>query len=200
MKIVIASDNQGKLLELRAGLASFPWEVVSQGELGLVAPEETECTFIENALLKARYASKLTGFASIADDSGLCVPALNGAPGIYSARYSGPQANASSNIDKLLKAMDGKGGSERAAYFYCAMVFVQHEFDPTPLIGLGLWHGHLLNERRGSNGFGYDPIFALPSQQTSIAELSTEAKLQISHRTQALRELTQRMKVFYEDA
>lgn len=183
-KIVLASNNKGKIREFNALLENLHLQFLPQGELHVNEIEETGLTFIENAILKARHAAKVTGLPALADDSGLVVKALNGAPGIYSARYAGTQGDASKNIQKLLADM--KALDNREAYFYCVLAFLLHEKDPTPLICTGLWKGTILNEAKGTNGFGYDPVFFVQEQGVTAAELPPEVKNQISHRAHAL--------------
>lgn len=194
MKIVFASSNQGKIRELQALLTAFQIEVIPQGVLGVSDIEETGLTFVENALLKARHAAKVTGLPAIADDSGLEVPALNHAPGIYSARFAGVGATADANIDKLLSMMHGLADDQRQARFYCALVYLSSQNDPTPLICEGSWYGKILNERQGQYGFGYDPIFFDSNENTSAALLPLTKKNEISHRGQALRALLTKLR------
>ncbi|HEY9018186.1 RdgB/HAM1 family non-canonical purine NTP pyrophosphatase [Thiomicrospira sp.] len=185
--LVLATNNAGKLKEL---LALFPdKDVRPQSDFFSEQVEETGLSFIENALLKARFAAQKTGLPVIADDSGIEVAALNGEPGIYSARYAGEGATDTQNLYKLLEAMHGVPETQRQASYYCAMVCVRHANDPTPLIGLGRWHGEILRQPQGDGGFGYDPIFYLPDYQCSAAEIGAELKNQISHRAQALQAL-----------
>ncbi len=186
MKIVLASGNQKKLKELAAVLPEN-WQLTDQASLGVAEPEETGLTFVENALIKARNAAVTTGLPALADDSGLCVDALGGAPGIYSSRFSGPGATDSSNNQLLLEKMTGV--SERAAHFFCCIVFLRHAEDPEPLIAQGRWHGTILTAPRGDNGFGYDPLFWLAEHECSSAELAPERKNQISHRGMAMQHL-----------
>ncbi|AYQ57455.1 Non-canonical purine NTP pyrophosphatase [Bathymodiolus thermophilus thioautotrophic gill symbiont] len=183
-KIILASNNQGKIKEFNFMLKGA-YEVVSMGDMSVKEVPETGLTFVENALIKARNASEQSGLPALADDSGLNVAALNGEPGIYSARYSG--GNDEQNIDKLLKNMDSV--KDRSAYFYCAIVFVEHANDPTPVIAIGKWHGEILEQRRGENGFGYDAIFYLPTLEKSSAELEASVKNTISHRAVAMQDL-----------
>jgi XTP/dITP diphosphohydrolase len=197
---VLASDNPGKLREMAEMFAPLGISVRPQGDCG-VPPgvEETGATFIENALIKARFAALHSGLPAIADDSGLVVPALAGAPGIYSARYAGEPADAQANNRKLLEALAGREGSDRDAYFFCAMVCLQSSTDPAPLIATGAWHGRILHEPAGKGGFGYDPVFGLISAQEPIprwssAELSAAHKNRLSHRGRALRRLVQLMR------
>ena len=189
MKVILASHNPGKIHEFRAMLEPVGFEIIPQVELSVPPIAETGLTFIENALIKARHASAYTHFPAIADDSGLVVPALQGSPGIYSARYAGERAMDSQNNKKLLLNMENLPEEQRQAYFYCALVFMRHEYDPTPLIACGEWHGSILREPRGEQGFGYDPLFYVPEQQCSSAELSTELKNKLSHRALALKAL-----------
>jgi len=186
MKVVLASSNEGKIREFKEMLAPFHLEVVPQSELGVQDVPETGLTFIENALIKARHATRETGLPAIADDSGLVVAALNGAPGIYSARYAGKQSNAKENIKKLLTDLSNTSDDQRDAYFHCVLVFMQHEKDPTPLVCDGQWHGFILHELSGNNGFGYDPVFYVPDEKKTAAELPLDVKNKISHRGLAL--------------
>jgi XTP/dITP diphosphohydrolase len=187
MKIVIATSNPGKISELNALTAGNRFEIVTQKSLGIDDVPETGLTFVENALIKARHAAKSSGLAAIADDSGIVVNALNGAPGIYSARYAGEPANAANNIKKLLSAM--KNIPERQCAFHCVLVYLKSADDPTPIICHGVWEGTLLEAARGENGFGYDPIFFVESHNCSAAELPLEVKNQLSHRGIALTQL-----------
>ncbi len=191
MKIILASNNAGKIREFSLLLAPFNMEIIPQAEFNVPEIEETELTFIENALLKARFASKKTGLPAIADDSGLAVSALNGVPGIYSARYAGKQANSQENIQKLLADMKNVPDENRAAAFHCVLVFMSHYQDPTPILCDGKWSGVITRESRGTNGFGYDPVFYLPELQKTAAELPLEVKNKISHRGKALQSLLQ---------
>lgn len=193
MKVVLASNNKGKISELQSLLQPFEIELIPQGDLGVGEVAETGLTFVENAIIKARYACEKTGLPAIADDSGLSVPALNGAPGIYSARYAGEDGNAANNIRKLLAAMQELPESSRDASFQCVLVYLSHALDPTPLICHGIWHGTVLLKPHGSKGFGYDPIFYVPSENKSAAELTQETKNKLSHRGKALRLLIQKL-------
>lgn len=186
MKIVFASNNEGKIRELNALLSSFDIEVVPQTLLGVTEVEETELTFIENALIKARHASRVTGLPALADDSGLEVDALHGAPGIFSARYAGKNATSQDNIQKLLNAMKSLKPTERGGAFHCTLVFLMFPEDPTPLICQGTWKGVILTTPTGTEGFGYDPIFYDENLQCSAAQLPLDVKNKISHRGQAL--------------
>lgn len=189
MKLVLATHNTGKLAELRGLLAGHGIELVSQAQLGIPDIEETGLTFIENALLKARHAARISGLPALADDSGLCVEALGGAPGLYSARYAGEDGDAQANILKLLDALADVPDEHRAAHFHCALVLLRHAEDPAPLVCEGRWHGSILHEVRGEGGFGYDPLFLDHATGQSAAELSQEEKAAISHRGRALRQL-----------
>ena len=186
-QVVIASGNKGKIKEIKASLEGFNVELVSQASLSLDEAVEDGLSFVENALIKARSASKQSGLSAIADDSGIVVPSLDGAPGIYSARYAGESANSQDNMDKLLSELDGVTGLQRRAYFYCALVYVNAAKDPTPIIAEGLWEGVIAQSKIGSGGFGYDPIFFLPSLKRGAAELSLAEKNKISHRGLALK-------------
>ncbi|TGA71382.1 XTP/dITP diphosphatase [Aliivibrio fischeri] len=188
-KIVLATGNQGKVREMADILADFGFDVVAQSEYNVSDVAETGTTFIENAIIKARHAAKETGLPAIADDSGLEVDALNGAPGVYSARYSGEGATDQKNIDKMLAAMEGIPAEKRTARFHCVLVLMKHENDPTPLICHGTWEGHITTEQKGQNGFGYDPIFWVSEDNCSSAELEPARKKQLSHRGQALKKL-----------
>lgn len=187
MRWVLASNNAGKLRELSALLTD--WDIQPQGAFFNDEAEETGLSFIENALIKARFAAAKTGLAAIADDSGLEVAALQGAPGIYSARYAGAQATDAQNNAALLQAMAHLVGEQRQACYYCALVAVRHANDPTPMIGLGRWCGRILTVPRGEGGFGYDPLMYFDDLQASAAELEPTVKNQRSHRAQALRAL-----------
>lgn len=186
-KIVIATGNPGKLKELQSMLDDLGVAVVSQSQLGVRPGPETGQTFVDNALQKARHAAALTGLPVVADDSGLVVAALDGRPGIYSARYAGPGASDEDNIDKLLAELEAC--DKREAYFHCAAVFIRSAEDAAPLIAEGSWHGRISRQRRGSEGFGYDPVFVVPDLERHSAELTAEEKNRRSHRGQAMREL-----------
>ncbi|MDT8403537.1 XTP/dITP diphosphatase [Sulfuriflexus sp.] len=192
-KIVLASNNAGKVREINQILAGLGVEVVPQAEFDIPEAEETGLTFVENAILKARHAAQLSGLPAIADDSGLEVDALQGAPGIYSARYAGVGASDRDNLNKLLKALQDVPKAERSARFQCLMVFMRHAEDPTPLICQGTWEGRILETAQGENGFGYDPVFYVPEQGCSSAQLDAGTKNQLSHRGKALRELVTAM-------
>ncbi len=193
-KIVLASGNKGKVREINEILAGLDIEVVPQTELGVPEAEETGLTFVENAILKARNAAAHTGLSAIADDSGLEVDALRGAPGIYSARYAGPGADDRANLEKLLLDLGDRPEAERSARFQCLMVYMEHAQDPTPIICQGTWEGRIGAAPQGENGFGYDPVFMVPELGCTAAELSAEEKNRRSHRGQALRQLVGALK------
>lgn len=193
MKIVLASHNQGKIRELNKALQPLSINLIPQSQFHIDEIEETGFTFIENALQKARHAAHMTNLPAMADDSGLCVPALSSQPGIYSARYAGIGAGSDKNIDKLLKQMEGLKEEKRAAYFYCVIVFLRHAEDPVPIIGEGKWWGSITEQRQGEQGFGYDPIFYVATENKTAAELSIDHKNRISHRGQALKILIQQL-------
>ncbi|MCB1923078.1 MAG: RdgB/HAM1 family non-canonical purine NTP pyrophosphatase [Gammaproteobacteria bacterium] len=193
-RIVLATGNKGKVREFGELLAACHIEVVPQSDFGVPDADETGLTFVENAILKARNAAAHTGMAAIADDSGLEVDHLNGAPGIYSARYAGDGGSAA-NSAKLLEALDGVPETARSARFQCVLVYLRHADDPTPLICQGTWEGRILTAPRGDAGFGYDPLFFVPDEGVSAAELAAERKNALSHRGQALRCLLQRLSV-----
>ncbi len=194
-KVVLATGNAGKVAELSTMLAPFALDIVPQTTLGVGDADETGLTFVENAILKARHAARITGLPAIADDSGLAVAALGGAPGIYSARYAGVGAGDQANIDKLLQAMAGITASDRQAAFHCVLVYLQHAADPTPLICHGSWQGEIALTQSGNGGFGYDPVFYLPELGKTAAELTKAEKQQLSHRGQALRQLVAALQV-----
>ena len=186
MKIVLASGNAGKLVEMREILGDG-FELVAQCDLGIADADETGKTFVENAILKARNAARVSGLPSLGDDSGICVEALGGAPGLYSARYAGGHGDAKANIAKLLDALRDK--PDRSAYFYCCVVLLRHADDPAPIIGEGRWFGRILDAPRGDRGFGYDPIFFDPKLDAGAGELDAAVKNRVSHRGQALASL-----------
>ena len=187
--VVLASSNAGKVREFNQLLAGLQLEVVPQSHFNVADAEETGLTFVENAILKARNAAQHAHRPALADDSGLEVDALDGAPGIYSARYAGPGAGDRANLEKLLAMLAGVPEAQRAARFQCVLVYMRHALDPTPLICQGTWEGRILTEARGSGGFGYDPVFFVPSHGCSSAELPAEVKNALSHRGQALQKL-----------
>lgn len=191
-RVVLASGNRGKLAELHQRLGDY-LDIRSQGDLGIQGPPETGLTFLENAILKARHAAQESGMAALADDSGLCVDALNGAPGIYSSRFAGADASDEANNAKLLELLADQPTEQRGARFVCTLVYIRHAEDPQPLIGSGEWRGAILTEPRGANGFGYDPLFYLSERNCTSAELDPELKNAISHRGQAIDELLARL-------
>jgi XTP/dITP diphosphohydrolase len=188
-RIVLASNNAGKVREFNQLLAGSEFEVVPQSEFNVEEVEETGLSFVENALLKARNAALHTGLPAIADDSGIEVDALHGAPGIYSARFAGAGASDQQNLEKLLHALQGVPDARRGARFQCLMVYLRHAADPTPRIFQGTWEGRILHAPQGSNGFGYDPVFYVPEEHCSSAELPPHTKNRLSHRGQALQQL-----------
>lgn len=188
-KFVLASGNKGKVREFNEILADLDIEVVPQSEFGVPEVEETGLSFVENAILKARNAAQHTGLPAIADDSGIEVDFLKGAPGIYSARYAGKGAGDEANLQKLLRDMEGVPESDRTARFQCLIVCMRHALDPVPIICQGTWEGRLATAPKGENGFGYDPIFYVPEYRCMSAELPREVKNRLSHRGQALRQL-----------
>lgn len=187
--IVLASSNAGKVREFNQLLAGLRLEVVPQSRFDVADAEETGLTFVENAILKARNAAQHTGLPALADDSGLEVDALHGAPGIYSARYAGPKASDAGNLEKLLTMLKDVPEAERGARFQCVLVYLRHALDPTPLICQGTWEGRILTAARGTSGFGYDPVFLVPTHGCSAAQLPADVKNALSHRGQALRQL-----------
>ena len=187
-RVVLASGNLGKLREIQA-LAGDAFELVPQSDFGVSEAEETGLSFVENALLKARHAAQHTGLPALADDSGLEVDALNGAPGIHSARYAGPAASDRENVDKLLHELKDTPEHLRRAHFQCVMVYLRHALDPAPIIAQGTWEGRILNAPQGAGGFGYDPVFFVPTHRCSSAKLPAAVKNQLSHRGKALRKL-----------
>ncbi|MGK0601508.1 XTP/dITP diphosphatase [Yokenella regensburgei] len=193
-KVVLATGNAGKVRELATLLNDFGLDIVAQTELGVESAEETGLTFIENAILKARHAAQITGLPAIADDSGLAVDVLGGAPGIYSARYSGVDASDEQNLQKLLETLKEVPDEQRQAQFHCVLVYLRHAEDPTPLVCHGCWPGVITRERAGNGGFGYDPIFYVPSEGKTAAELTREEKIAISHRGQALKQLLEALR------
>ncbi len=193
MKIIFASNNSGKILELTTLLKPFNVEIIPQTSLQVSEIPETGLSFVENALIKARHACQQTGLPAIADDSGLEVFALHGAPGIYSARFAGENATSSENIKKLLSELQNVPDTHRHARFYCALVFMQHALDPTPLICEAEWQGEILTEPSGKGGFGYDPIFYDSEEKCSASGLTLEKKNLISHRGKALQLLLKKL-------
>lgn len=191
-KLIIASGNPGKLREIGQILAPLGFEVRPQSDFAVPECPEPHVTFIENCLAKARHASLHTGLAALADDSGICVEALNGAPGVYSARYAGEPKSDERNNEKLIAALQGQ--ANRKAHYYCVIVLVRHADDPEPLIAEGRWHGEIIDSPRGAGGFGYDPYFYVPEFDRTGAELTPHEKNSISHRGKALRELVEKLK------
>lgn len=194
-KIIIATNNAGKLRELQALLQSTDVELISQTELNISSCDESGLTFIENAILKARHASSQSGLPAIADDSGLIVDALHGEPGIKSARYAGSQSSDTANINKLLAALENIPSQQRTARFQCVTIYLRHPHDPAPLIGQGTWEGLIISAPQGENGFGYDPIFWVPTHKCTAAKLPASEKNLISHRAQALHELLIKLRI-----
>lgn len=192
-ELVLASHNPGKLSELRQLLGAFPLQLRSAAEFGIEPPEEPAPTFVENALIKARHVARLSGRGALADDSGLIVPALKGQPGVLSARFAGPGADDRANLERLLDLATPLDGAQRTCRFVCVIVVLSHADDPLPLIAEGVWEGRLLRSSRGSNGFGYDPIFLDAETGRSAAELSAEQKHRVSHRGRALASLSERL-------
>ena len=192
-RVVLASSNRGKLAEFDALLADSGFEVIAQSSLGIGDAEETGLSFVENALLKARHAAQASALPALADDSGLCVPALGGAPGLQSARYAGGHGDSAANNARLLQALQGLPDAQRNAFFICVLVLLRRADDPAPLIVEGRWHGRILDAPRGMQGFGYDPLFLPHGQSLSAAELDPALKNRLSHRGQALAQLHARL-------
>jgi XTP/dITP diphosphohydrolase len=190
-KIVLASNNPGKIREIRRSLEPLGFEILSQSDLGIPEAEEPHVTFIENALAKARHASRVAELPALADDSGICVNALNGAPGVHSARFAGDPRSDARNNEKLLALLEGT--ADRRAHYYCVMVLLDHADDPQPLIAEGEWHGEIVHIPRGTGGFGYDPLFLDPRLGRTGAELPLEEKNRVSHRGKALARLVERL-------
>jgi XTP/dITP diphosphohydrolase len=191
-QLVLASNNAGKLREFAQMLATIDFEVLPQGQLGVSEAEEPHFTFVENALAKARHAARLTGLPALADDSGICVSALNGEPGVHSARYAGEPKSDQRNNEKVLAELRGK--TDRRAHYVCVLVFVRHADDPQPVITEGEWHGEIVDTPAGENGFGYDPYFWVPEKGCTAAQLSADDKNGMSHRGKALRLLMERLR------
>ena len=191
-KLVLASNNAGKLKEFRELLATVGFDVHAQGEFNVPEAEEPHFTFVENALAKARHAARMTGLPALADDSGVCVNALGGAPGVYSARYAGEPKSDARNNEKLIADLEPH--ADKSAYYYCVLVFVRHADDPQPVIADGRWNGEIIADARGQGGFGYDPYFFLPTLGKTVAELPAEEKNRLSHRGQALRALVEKLR------
>lgn len=191
-ELVLASDNKGKLQEFRQMFAPLGWQILPQGQFNLPACPEPHSTFVENALEKARHASRLTGLPALADDSGICVPALGGAPGVLSARFAGEPRSDAANNAKLVQEL--AGSQDKSAYFYCVLVLVRHAQDPQPVIADGCWYGEIVEAASGEGGFGYDPHFWLPDLGKTAAQLNAEEKNAFSHRGQALRALLEKLR------
>ena len=189
--LVLASNNRGKLAEFSRLLSPLGFDLKTQGELDIPEADEPHATFVENALAKARHASRLSGLPALADDSGICVPALGGAPGVHSARYAGEPKSDAANNEKLVRELGAH--ADRSAYYYCVLVFVRHADDPQPVIADGRWNGEVIAQPRGRGGFGYDPHFLLPDLGKTAAELSADDKNRLSHRGQALRVLIEKL-------
>jgi len=192
--IVLATGNTGKVREMAALLEPLAVRILPQSEFAVSEAEETGLTFVDNAILKARNACRHTGLPAIADDSGLAVDSLRGAPGIYSSRYAGPAADDRANVEKLLADLADVPEEARGARFICLMVYLRHAEDPTPILCQGSWEGRILRAPRGSGGFGYDPVFHVPGHDCSSAELPPEVKNRLSHRGQALRQVVERLR------
>jgi XTP/dITP diphosphohydrolase len=188
-RIVLASGNRGKLAEIRDVLADTGIELVAQSDLGVADADETGTTFVENAIIKARHAARASGLPALGDDSGICVDALGGAPGLISAMYAGVHGDSAANIAKLLGALEGVDDAQRTAHFHCTLVLLRSADDPAPLIAEGRWNGRILEAPRGNNGFGYDPIFFDPELGAGAAELDASVKNRVSHRGKALARL-----------
>jgi XTP/dITP diphosphohydrolase len=194
-QIVIATSNAKKLIEIQSILNDMNIEILPQSHFKIEACEEPFHTFVENALIKARHASRLSKLPAIADDSGICVDALDGKPGVLSARYAGEPSSDEKNNEKLLKSLENE--SNRKAHYICVIVFVKHEMDPEPIIVEGIWHGEILRAPRGSGGFGYDPLFLDHMTEKAVAELPSDIKNRISHRGQALQKLKLKLNQIY---
>ena len=192
-RLVLASNNAGKLEEFRALLAVDGFDVHAQAAFGVADVEDTGLTFVENAILKARHACLATGLPALADDSGLCVDALDGAPGLYSARYAGGHGDAEANIDKLLHALAEVADAARGAHFVCVLALLRHAEDPQPIVVEGRWNGTILRQRRGRGGHGYDPVFLDPAQGQTAAEMPMDLKNGLSHRGRAMTLLRERL-------
>ena len=193
MKLVLATSNKGKLAEIAPIVQAFGFEALPQNQYGFADAEETGHTFVENALIKARHACLQTGLPALADDSGIIIDALNGAPGLISAHYAGVHGDSAGNITKVLHEISESGNLLKSARFYCCMVLLKHADDPQPIIAEGIWHGEILEAPLGEHGFGYDPIFWDPINKMSAAQMPAELKNRISHRGQALQQLQQKL-------
>jgi XTP/dITP diphosphohydrolase len=192
-KLVLATGNLGKVQEMDSVLAELGFEVISQRDLNVEDAIEDGLSFVENSLIKSRHASRITGLPAVADDSGISVDALNGAPGIFSARYAGDTCDDQANNDLLIENMRNVAEADRGTQFVCVLSYVRHAEDPMPLIAQGVWHGSLLFEERGTEGFGYDPLFWVPTHKSASAELAPNVKRRISHRAKALELLCQQL-------
>ena len=192
-KLVLATGNQKKVKELAAMLADMKIQVIPQSEFAVSDADETGTTFVENAIIKARHAARVTGLPAVADDSGLEVDLLHGRPGVYSARFAGSGASDKENIDKLLAELKGAPDYLKSARFWCVLVYMRHADDPTPIICQASWEGMIIDEPRGQHGFGYDPVFFVPTEQETAAELGPAVKNRLSHRGQALAELRRQL-------
>lgn len=191
-RLILASNNKGKLKEFNELLSTVGFDVRAQGEYDVPEADEPFHTFVENALQKARHAARLTGLPALADDSGVCVNALGGAPGVYSARFAGEPKSDARNNEKMIAELAKH--EDKSAYYYCVLVFVRHADDPQPIIADGRWNGVMIDTPRGDGGFGYDPYFFIPSLGKCAAELSSDEKNALSHRGQALRALVEKLK------
>lgn len=193
MKLVLATSNKGKLAEIAPIVQAFGFEALPQNQYGFADAEETGLTFVENALIKARHACMQTGLPALADDSGIIIDSLNGAPGLISAHYAGIHGDSAGNIAKVLHEISESGNLLKSARFYCCMVLLKHADDPQPIIAEGIWHGEILEAPLGEHGFGYDPIFWDPINKMSAAQMPADLKNRISHRGQALQQLQQKL-------
>ncbi len=196
-QIVVASSNLGKIKEIHHALTEFPVTLLPQTQRGVTDVAEDGLSFVENALIKARNAARQTALPAMADDSGIVVPVLNGRPGMYSARFAGPGASDQQNIQKLLNELAAKTNTDRRAYYYCALVYVNNADDPMPIIALGKWSGTITSTPSGNGGFGYDPIFYVPQHACTAAELAPEEKNRLSHRGQALASFVSQYREIY---
>ncbi len=195
-KVILASGNRGKVTEIKELLSILPIDLIPQHEYQVLDIPETGTTFIENAIIKARHAAKMTKLPAIADDSGLVIPALNGAPGVFSSRYAGETASDAVRINKVLSELKKTNSTDRRAFFHCVMVFMRSEFDPAPIVCQGVWLGEVQSAPSGDKGFGYDPIFRIPSHACTAAELDLTEKNRISHRGQAVAQMIQALRAF----
>jgi len=196
MKILVASENTGKVSEISYFLRTLNVDFTSQKDLGFKSEPEVGCSFLENALRKARYACRCSGLPTLADDSGLIVPSLQGAPGVNSARFAGDNSDDVQNMTRLLRLMETLEGDDRRAFFTCVMVFLKNDADPLPIVTTGIWNGSITKVRKGENGFGYDPIFLDPLAGKTAGELTQEEKMIISHRGKALEEMAEKLEDF----